>query len=75
MSAKGFLYAKIKIIDRKEQVFGYEASDEADGWASPAPEIKPQQPMGDGSHAEPNPVIDFAKLAADSPKAGTDLPF
>lgn len=77
ISAKGFLNAKIQIIDRKEQVFRYEASDEADGWATqtPVPEPVKVEPMGDGSHAEPNPIVDFAKLAADAPEAATDLPF
>lgn len=54
-----------------------EPEDDVTGWATqtPAPEPVKIEPMGDGSHAEPNPVIDFAKLAADSPKAETDLPF
>ena len=75
MSAKGFLNAKIQIIDRKEQVFGYEASDEADGWVSPAPEVKPQQPMGDGSRAEPNPIAPFGVDANSLNPQATDLPF
>ena len=77
----GFVNPKIKVVDKIEQVFGYEApekqEDDVTGWATQTqvPEPIKVEPMGDGSHAEPNPVVDFAKLAAESPEAGTDLPF
>lgn len=59
ISAKGFLNAKIQIIDRKEQVFGYEASDEADGWATPAPAIKTPEPYEAKISQNPSPLDTF----------------
>jgi hypothetical protein len=44
ISEKGLLYAKIPVIDKKEQINGYEAPDsqeeEVDGWNVAAPEPK-----------------------------------
>jgi len=76
----GFINPKIQVVDKKEQIFGYEApeqqEEEVDGWASQAPEIKQQQPIGDGSHAEPNPIVPFGFDAKPSdPNEGSDLPF
>lgn len=75
---KGFINAKIQVVEKKEQILSYEEpEDDVVGWATqtPVPEPVKVEPMGDGSHAEPNPVVDFAKLAADAPEAATDLPF
>jgi len=77
---KGYINAKIQIIDKKEQVKGYESpEDEADGWSSAAPEIKAPQPMGDGSKAEPmpTPIVDPFTAMNNSldPNAVQDLPF
>jgi len=78
---KGFVNAKIQIVDKKEQINGYEApeerEDECDGWSTTAPEIK-QQPIGDGSHAEPNPIETFGVPAYDPNSLNpqpSDLPF
>ena len=75
----GFINPKIQVIDKKEQIFGYKApeqqEEEVDGWASPAPEIKPQQPYGDGSHAEPNPVEPFGVDQNSLTPQSTGLPF
>jgi len=74
---KGYANAKIQIIDKKEQINGYEEpEDTVNGWSTPTPEIKVQQPLGDGSHAEPNPVemVGVDAKPAD-PFEGSDLPF
>ena len=75
----GFINPKIQVIDKKEQIFGYEApeqqEEEVDGWASPAPEPKPQQPIGDGSQAEPNPIAPFGMESNSLTPQPTDLPF
>lgn len=70
---KGYCNAKIQIIDRVEQVNGYEApEDEAQGWNIPAPENIP--PLGDGSQGEPIPILDpFANSL--NPNDNNDLPF
>lgn len=63
VNKKGFINARIQVIDRKEQVFGYEQSslqeEEVDGWVTYAPDIKIQEPIGDGSLAEANPITPF----------------
>jgi hypothetical protein len=75
-----YFNAKIQIIDKKEQIHGYEApaprEDEADGWATPAPEIKQPQPYGDGSKGEPNPIdtVVFPVFDPSNPN-DTGLPF
>lgn len=71
-----FANAKIKVISGVEQISGYKHSDDfVTGWASPAPEIKPQQPLGDGNHAEPNPIETFVVDAKSLNPNPTDLPF
>ena len=71
LSAKGFLYVKINVIDKVEQVNGYEAQEEdVTGWNIPAPENLP--PLGDGTHAEPIPTFDPNTL---DPNVDTGLPF
>ena len=75
----GFINPKIQVIDKKEQIFGYEApeqqEEEVDGWISPAPEPKPQQPIGDGSQAEPNPIVPFGMESNSLNPQPSDLPF
>lgn len=75
----GFINPKIQVIDKKEQIFGYEApeqqEEEVDGWASTAPEIRPQQPLGDGSQAEPNPITPFGVESNSLTPQESDLPF
>jgi hypothetical protein len=72
---KGYINAKIQIVDKKEQVKGYESpEDEADGWSSVAPEPKAPEQMGDGSKAETNPIVDNFSNSLD-PNAVDDLPF
>ena len=73
ISAKGFLNAKIQIIDKKEQVSGYkEPEGEADGWSTPAPTTKAPEPYGDGSQGEFNPI----NPTFDKPNSvEDDLPF
>ena len=76
---KGYVNAKIQIVDKVEQVHGYEAPEsDVTGWASPAPELKPQPPIGDGSHAEPNPIEPFGAPIYDPNSLNiqpNDLPF
>jgi len=75
---KGFINAQIQIIDKKEQINGYEEpEDTVTGWSTPAPEIKAVQPMGDGSMAEPAPITPMQPLEILSldPNAANDLPF
>ena len=72
---KGYVNAKIQVVDKKEQINGYEEpEDDVTGWNVPAPEAKAPEPMGDGSMDEPNPITDFSALA-NSGQAGKDLPF
>jgi hypothetical protein len=72
---KGYINAKIQIIDKKEQVKGYESpEDEADGWSTTAPEPKAPEPMGDGTKAEPNPIVEPFSNSL-NPNAVDDLPF
>jgi hypothetical protein len=56
---------------------GRQPEDEADGWSSAAPEIKAPQPMGDGSKAEPMPIVDPFTAMNNSldPNVVQDLPF
>lgn len=74
---KGYVNAKIQIIDKVEQVHSYEAPEsDVTGWASPATEIKTQQPYGDESYAEPNPITPFGIEPNPLDPAGSnDLPF
>lgn len=72
---KGYINAKIQIIDKKEQVKGYESpEDEADGWLTTAPEPKAPEPMGDGSKVEPAPTAD-AFVNSLNQNDVQDLPF
>ena len=84
----GFINPKIQVIDKTlengktikvENIFGYEApeqqEEEVDGWASPAPDIKPKQPIGDGTGAEPNPIEPFGVDQNSLNPNPTDLPF
>jgi len=79
---KGYINAKIQIIDKKEQINGYEdPEDTANGWSTPAPSIKEVQPMGDGNHGEPNPTtvtvdgIPIFNPNSLNPNEVNDLPF
>lgn len=73
---KGYVNAKIQIIDKVEQVHGYEPPEsDVTGWASPAPEIKTHQSIGDGSHAELNPIEPFGIESNSLNPIPGDLPF
>lgn len=71
-----FANTKIKVISGIEQINGYKNPESfVAGWASTAPEIKPQQPIGDGSHAEPNPIMPFGVDNNSLNPQAADLPF
>ena len=76
---KGFVNAKIQVVDKKEQINGYEApeerEDEVDGWSIEAPEARSTQPMGDGNKAEPNPITPFGIDPNSLDPQPDDLPF
>lgn len=75
----GFVNAKIQVIDKKEQVFGYEVPEQQEeevcGWETTAPELKPTQPYGDASQAEPNPITPFGSGPTSLNPQPDDLPF
>mgnify|MGYP004702138417 CR=1 FL=1 len=69
-NAKGYISAKIKVVDKKEQVYSYlSPEDEVTGWSTQAPE-----PMGDGSKGEPATIAEPFSNSLD-PNAVNDLPF
>ena len=71
VTEKGFINAKIQVVDKKEQITMYEppttfAEDEVEGWeietsSGVAPKVEPTQPT------------DFSKMTAE--QIGEDLPF
>lgn len=74
VNEKGYCNAKIQVIDRKEQINGYEEpEDEVSGWNVPSPEPTQPEPMGDGTKAEPNPIA--GETFDNINQAGKDLPF
>jgi hypothetical protein len=72
VNEKGYCNAKIQVVDHKEQINEYnEPEEEVSGWNVPAPEATAQQPYGDGSKAEPNPITN----STDVNVPNVDLPF
>jgi hypothetical protein len=71
---KGFVFAKIMVVDKKEQVNGYEPpEDEVTGWTIPAPEIS-----ADPVEKIPDPFNEFSATKNDTgadAEATNDLPF
>jgi len=70
-----FCKAKIQVVDKTEQVNGYEDPENYDavsGWNVPAPPGAVQNPEPAPLQGEPMPVTDFSKIV---PPADNDLPF
>jgi len=70
-----FCKAKIQVVDKIEQVNGYEAPENYDsvsGWNVPAPTTQVQSTEPPKLQGEPIQVTDFTKIV---PPADNDLPF
>jgi len=71
---KGFVNAKIQVIDKKEQVFGYESPvEDVQGWASPAPANVPSSQGNATTVTQPYQGASYPNIAAGEPT--DDLPF
>ena len=71
VTEKGFINAKIQVVDKKEQITLYEppttfAEDEVEGWEIETPTEVAQK-------ADATPPTDFSKMTAE--EIGKDLPF
>ena len=76
---KGYVYAKIQVVDKKEQIDGYEPptslqDEEVEGWSTPAPAARTTETPTFQNAAEtlPIPTPNFNSL---NPKDVEDLPF
>lgn len=70
-----YVNSKIKVIEKIEQIDGYEAPENYDsvsGWNVPAPTAQVQSTEPPKSQGEPIPVTDFSKII---PPNENDLPF
>ena len=68
---KGFVGAKIQVIDKKEQINSYEApEEEVTGWSTDAPERKLE-----GDPLPSNQLPNFNDLNSLDPNKVADLPF
>ena len=71
VTEKGYINAKIQVVDKKEQITLYEApttfaDDEVEGWET-------ETPSDVVSTTDANPPTDFSKMTAE--EIGKDLPF
>jgi hypothetical protein len=74
----GFVNPKIQVVDKKEQIFGYEPpepqEEEVTGWESPAPDVKGPESKADYNFPDSSPLPPFPEpVAGDNP--ADDLPF
>ena len=71
-SEKGFISAKIKVVDKKERIHGYEPpEDDVTGWATEAPEVKEHKSEYVPPTQEPLPPFPDPL----DPSVHDDLPF
>ena len=76
MNDKGYINAKIQIIDKKEQINGYEEpEDTVTGWSTLAPDVKEVQPLVSPNPLPPTPFEIAQNNSLNPNDAPEDLPF
>jgi hypothetical protein len=71
-NAKGYISAKIHVLDKKEQVNGYSpAEEEVNGWANAEAEKSVSVPIPENI-SQPTPSV---PIFSEPQEAGNDLPF
>ena len=78
-TAKGFIYAKINVIDKIEQIFKLEKQtqeqDEVTGWSISAPDVKEVQQLVSPDQLPPTPFEIAQNNSLNPNDASEDLPF
>lgn len=79
VNKEGFVNPKIQVIDKKEQIFGYEPpepqEEEVTGWASPAPDAKEPEPKSDYNFPDSSPLPPSPATPPAGDDPANDLPF